>query len=218
MRDSSLSASYSGGSGRRGWPNRNSPMITWGKLRLWISRPGEQRAGRCPIASLAGAWTALVAGFGGMRLHNGSLSFAPRLPDGIIRLAFHILFRGHRLRVEVTKTEATYSLHDDSPLKVRHHSDEITLPANGAVSRPSSRRSSGTATHPARGAHTACTRDTPVVMMTVVSLSPSHREFDLQHSPFITPIRGHNIFSYTLPPLKAYKNEKKPESFPPKAK
>ncbi len=88
------------------------------------------------IASLAGTWTALVAGFGGMRLHNGSLSFAPRLPDGIVRLAFHILFRGHRLRIEVTKTEATYSLHGDSPLKIRHHGDEITLPANGAVSRP----------------------------------------------------------------------------------
>ena len=33
------------------------------------------------MASLAGAWTALVAGFGGLRLQNGSLSFAPRLPD-----------------------------------------------------------------------------------------------------------------------------------------
>ncbi len=35
---------------------------------------------RIDIASLAGTWTALVAGFGGMRLHNGSLSFAPRSP------------------------------------------------------------------------------------------------------------------------------------------
>src|SRR5438105_4984021 len=46
------------------------------------------------MASLAGAWTALVAGFGGMRLQSGSLSFAPRLPDALVRLAFHILFRG----------------------------------------------------------------------------------------------------------------------------
>src|SRR5207248_799764 len=32
------------------------------------------------IASLAGAWLAAVGGFGGMRDHGGSLSFAPRLP------------------------------------------------------------------------------------------------------------------------------------------
>ena len=32
------------------------------------------------IASLAGAWIAAVAGFGGMRDHDGELTFAPRLP------------------------------------------------------------------------------------------------------------------------------------------
>ena len=32
------------------------------------------------IASLAGAWIAAVAGFGGMRDHDGKLTFAPRLP------------------------------------------------------------------------------------------------------------------------------------------
>jgi alpha,alpha-trehalose phosphorylase len=32
------------------------------------------------IASLAGAWLAAVAGFGGMRDHDGNLTFAPRLP------------------------------------------------------------------------------------------------------------------------------------------
>src|SRR5262249_47109732 len=40
------------------------------------------------IASLAGAWTAAVAGFGGMREHDGHLSFAPRLPPRLERLVF----------------------------------------------------------------------------------------------------------------------------------
>jgi len=87
------------------------------------------------MASLAGAWTALVSGFGGMRLQNGSISFAPRLPDKIERLAFHLLFRGCRLRVEVTAKEATYRLLDGSPLKVLHHGEEILLPVGEAVSR-----------------------------------------------------------------------------------
>ncbi|HLZ24454.1 MAG TPA: family 65 glycosyl hydrolase, partial [Ktedonobacterales bacterium] len=44
------------------------------------------------MASLAGAWTALVAGFGGMRLLNGSLCFSPRLPATLKRLTFRLLF------------------------------------------------------------------------------------------------------------------------------
>src|SRR3989454_5204132 len=88
------------------------------------------------IASLAGTWLALVVGFSGMRLQHGSLSFAPRLPEALGRLAFHFVFRGCRLRVEVTATEATYRLLDGSPLKVRHHGEEILLTSDGAVTRP----------------------------------------------------------------------------------
>src|SRR6185437_13415466 len=62
------------------------------------------------IASLAGAWIAAVAGFGGMRDHDGDLSFKPRLPGRLDRLAFRLVFRRRRLKVEVTPTDATYTL------------------------------------------------------------------------------------------------------------
>jgi alpha,alpha-trehalose phosphorylase len=88
------------------------------------------------IASLAGAWTALVAGFGGLRVQNSSLCFAPRLPETLKRLAFNILFHGCRLHVEVTATEATYRLLDGSPLVVRHHGEEILLTLGETISRP----------------------------------------------------------------------------------
>ena len=39
------------------------------------------------MASLAGAWMALVAGFGGMRAGAGSLAFSPRLPGGIAMIS-----------------------------------------------------------------------------------------------------------------------------------
>ncbi|HEV2581759.1 MAG TPA: glycosyl hydrolase family 65 protein, partial [Ktedonobacteraceae bacterium] len=87
------------------------------------------------MASLAGAWTAVVAGLGGMRVQNGSLSFAPRLPSALERLAFHLVFRDCRLRVEVRATEATYRLLDGSPLVVRHHGEEIHLVVNEAITR-----------------------------------------------------------------------------------
>ena len=88
------------------------------------------------MASLAGAWTALVIGFGGLRTDDGSLSFAPRLPDDIHRLVFRVVFRDRRLRVEVTAKEATYQLLDGSPLKVLHHGDEITVSKEDPVTRP----------------------------------------------------------------------------------
>lgn len=88
------------------------------------------------MASLAGAWTALVAGFGGMRLYDGSLCFAPQLPEGITRLTFRVMFRNQNLSVKVTAKEATYHLLDGSPLKIRHHGEEFTLPEDGTVTRP----------------------------------------------------------------------------------
>jgi alpha,alpha-trehalose phosphorylase len=87
------------------------------------------------IASLAGTWTALVAGFGGLRLHGKLLTFAPRLPDGLTRLAFRLVFRSRCLRVEVKATQATYHLLEGSPLKVLHHNDEITLSMKSPVTR-----------------------------------------------------------------------------------
>jgi alpha,alpha-trehalose phosphorylase len=88
------------------------------------------------IASLAGAWSAAVAGFGGLRDHDGVLSFRPRLPARLDRLAFRLLFRGRRLRVEVTKTEAAYALLDGEPLEVRHYGEAVTVGRDEAVSEP----------------------------------------------------------------------------------
>jgi alpha,alpha-trehalose phosphorylase len=86
------------------------------------------------IASLAGTWIGVVAGFGGMRDHNATLSFAPRLPPAITRIAFRMMYRGRRLMVEVAHDEATYSLADGEPLGIVHHGDEHTLkPGEPAV-------------------------------------------------------------------------------------
>jgi alpha,alpha-trehalose phosphorylase len=79
------------------------------------------------IASLAGAWLAAVAGFGGMRDHDGKLSFAPRLPPRLEGLTFRILFRGRRLRVAVARTEAIYTLLDGEPLDLTHHGNPTHL-------------------------------------------------------------------------------------------
>jgi alpha,alpha-trehalose phosphorylase len=81
------------------------------------------------IASLAGTWVALVSGFGGLRHVNGTFRFAPRLPDGLSRLAFSVQIRGRRLRVEVTHAEARYALADGDPLEIWHHGQVLSLSA-----------------------------------------------------------------------------------------
>jgi alpha,alpha-trehalose phosphorylase len=79
------------------------------------------------IASLAGSWLSAVAGFGGFRDHGGEFSFDPCLPPHIERLAFRLLLRGRRLRVEVKGDEATYELPGGESLELRHRDTTFTL-------------------------------------------------------------------------------------------
>jgi len=60
------------------------------------------------IASAAGAWKALVFGFGGVRDFDGALSIAPRLPTQWRSLAFSLRFGDRQLRIELTHDEERY--------------------------------------------------------------------------------------------------------------
>src|SRR5829696_2066253 len=88
------------------------------------------------LASLAGAWIAAVAGFGGMREHDGSLSFAPRLPRQLSRLDFGLLFRGRRIQVAIDYRQACYTLLQGASLDVTHHGTPVTLVPDEPVTRP----------------------------------------------------------------------------------
>jgi alpha,alpha-trehalose phosphorylase len=91
------------------------------------------------IASLAGAWLAIVAGLGGLRDHDGMLSFAPRLPQRITRLSFSILWRGLRLQVTTEPGAATYRLRNGdgaARIQVRHYQEAITVTTAEPVTRP----------------------------------------------------------------------------------
>jgi alpha,alpha-trehalose phosphorylase len=94
------------------------------------------------IASLAGVWTALVAGFGGMRDGEGLLSLAPQLPDRIKRLRFTLRWRNLRLGVDIGPDKVTYTLQGraDASLTFRHNGDEVTVTAGTPVTEPVSKR------------------------------------------------------------------------------
>jgi trehalose/maltose hydrolase-like predicted phosphorylase len=81
------------------------------------------------MASLAGAWTALVAGFGGLRDDDGVLSLDPQLPSGISRLRFRLRWRDFRITVDANHKDVTYTVRDGphSFLTIRHAREEIKL-------------------------------------------------------------------------------------------
>ncbi|MFD7133017.1 glycoside hydrolase family 65 protein [Streptomyces sp. NPDC059894] len=87
------------------------------------------------IASLAGTWTALVAGFGGLRRDGDRLGFAPRLPERFGRLAFSLQILGRRLHVEVGPDKATYTLLSGPPLTIGHHGTPVHLNGDGPAVR-----------------------------------------------------------------------------------
>ncbi|HWT48472.1 MAG TPA: glycosyl hydrolase family 65 protein, partial [Mycobacterium sp.] len=81
------------------------------------------------MASLAGAWMALVVGFGGLRDDEGILSVDPLLPDGISRLRFRLRWQDFRLTVDVNHSDVTYTLRDGpgTELTIQHGGEELTL-------------------------------------------------------------------------------------------
>ncbi|HXS45296.1 MAG TPA: glycosyl hydrolase family 65 protein [Solirubrobacteraceae bacterium] len=88
------------------------------------------------IASLAGTWIAAVQGFGGLRDHDRTLRFAPRLPPRLSRLAFRLAYRGRRLRVEVRDAEASYELLAGDELELVHHGEPVTVTPDQPERRP----------------------------------------------------------------------------------
>ena len=88
------------------------------------------------IASLAGAWIGTVAGFGGLRDHDGQLAFAPRLPEALTRLAFRLTYRGRRLHVEVHRQRTRYSLLAGDALALVHHGEPITVAPGAPTTVP----------------------------------------------------------------------------------
>jgi alpha,alpha-trehalose phosphorylase len=61
---------------------------------------------------MGGAWMSVVHGFGGMRLVGEQLTFEPALPAAWTRLAFHLVWRGATLHVELTPGNLSVSVVD----------------------------------------------------------------------------------------------------------
>jgi trehalose/maltose hydrolase-like predicted phosphorylase len=94
------------------------------------------------MASLAGTWIALVAGFGGLRDDAGELALDPQLPEGISCLRFRLRWKGFRLTVDVNHDEVSYVLRDgpEHELSIRHAGENLDLHTDAPTAVPVRRR------------------------------------------------------------------------------
>ncbi|RKD31233.1 glycoside hydrolase family 65 protein [Thermohalobacter berrensis] len=85
------------------------------------------------ITSMAGTWMAIVEGFGGMKVKNNTLSFKPFIPDNWNKYSFKILFRGHLLKITVTKKEVIIKQEKGQNFNIRVYDENYLLPKDGKV-------------------------------------------------------------------------------------
>ncbi len=86
------------------------------------------------LASLAGAWLALVAGFGGYRESPDHLELWPQLPAHVDGYRFRVLRHGVRVEVVVTMDEVSVRANGD--VAVQMYGELFRLAAGEVVSRP----------------------------------------------------------------------------------
>ncbi len=87
------------------------------------------------MASLAGAWLALVGGLGGMRHYRDVLSFSPRLPPMIRNLTFRMIFQDRVIKVTFNHRRVIYTMLRGKPLTLDHYGSPLRLTRGAPVVR-----------------------------------------------------------------------------------
>ncbi len=79
------------------------------------------------ITSMAGTWMSVVMGFGGMRVKEGVLNFAPSLPSQWKSFSFNVRFRDSILRVHVQKGKVDLTLLSGNSLQVQLYDQLVSV-------------------------------------------------------------------------------------------
>jgi alpha,alpha-trehalose phosphorylase len=80
-------------------------------------------------AAMAGTWLGVAYGFGGMRLSESGLRFAPTLPDQWTGYRFQVRVHGALLAVEVSAGGTAYRLLEGQRLLLAHRGEAVELTA-----------------------------------------------------------------------------------------
>jgi maltose phosphorylase len=87
----------------------------------------------CHITSMAGTWMSIVEGFGGMRVKNNCLHFAPKIPKEWGGYSFKINFRNQILKVTIDQSETKFSLEGNQSISVFVNGKEVIVEPNNLI-------------------------------------------------------------------------------------
>ena len=87
------------------------------------------------IAALAGVWSAVVSGLGGMKDGPDGLEFSPRVAEPITGLGFGVRVADAVLRVDVETDAATYTV-TGGPLRFRHFGEDVEVRPSTPLTLP----------------------------------------------------------------------------------
>ncbi len=82
------------------------------------------------ITSMAGTWMSIVEGFGGMRIKDGKLLFAPKIPKQWNEYSFKINFRNHIIKVNVTQKQTCFEMLSGNALEILFNNKPLLLENN----------------------------------------------------------------------------------------
>ncbi len=82
------------------------------------------------ITSMAGTWMSIVEGFGGMRVKNNLLSFAPKIPNQWEGYSFKINFRNQILKVNVSQNKTLFELDGNTSIDILVNDKLVTIQPN----------------------------------------------------------------------------------------
>ena len=88
------------------------------------------------MAAMAGSWLAFAWGYGGLRVVDGELAFEPRVPAAWRGYRFGLVWRGRRLRIDVTRERVRYRISEGDALTIRHAGSVISLAPGADVDVP----------------------------------------------------------------------------------
>lgn len=87
------------------------------------------------ITSMAGTWLSIVEGFGGMRVHDGTLHFHPVVPEQWNSFSFKILFRGVLLKIKVQKDIVQIQNQSEKDITLYMNDQSFHIKANNSINQ-----------------------------------------------------------------------------------
>ena len=85
------------------------------------------------ITSMAGTWMSIVEGFGGMRVLNNILSFAPKIPKQWKSYSFKVNFRNQIIKVNVHQNKTDFELEGTFDLQIIVNGEQVIVSPDNLV-------------------------------------------------------------------------------------